>query len=249
MKDYKKSIFTAKLHSGTDIEHNVYTKGAGPVVLIVQELPGIGPETLRLADNFVSQGFTVVLPHLFGPIGKVNTFGNTLRVMCMRKEFRIFEQGKTSPIVAWLRALCHDLKAQHQVPGVAVIGMCLTGNFAISLMADDAVLAGVASQPSLPVNHHADLHMSQQDIQQIRSRLDNQEPMLAFRFAEDTFCQGARFEKLDQAFNDDRQRIKLQVLPGKGHAVLTRDFVDELGHPTKQALEQVVAYFRRALTP
>jgi len=248
MKEYDKVKFAAKLHSGSRVVHNVYSKGAGPVVLIVQELPGIGPETLKLADNFVDKGFTVVLPHLFGPLGKINTLGNTLRVMCMRKEFRIFEQGKTSPVVDWLRALCRELTVKHGVEGVAVIGMCLTGNFAISLMADEAVLAGVASQPSLPVNDHADLHMSAQDIKQIRTRLDNQEPMLAFRFAEDTYCRAPRFQQLDKAFNDDRQRINLQTLPGKGHAVLTLDFVDELGHPTKQAFEQIVAYFRRALS-
>jgi dienelactone hydrolase len=246
MKEYDKVKFAAKLRNGIRVVHDVYSKGVGPVVLIVQELPGIGPETLKLADNFVNEGFTVVIPHLFGPLGKINVGGNTLRVMCMRKEFRIFEQGKTSPVVDWLRALCKELTVKHSVEGVAVIGMCLTGNFAISLMADEAVIAGVASQPSLPVNDHADLHMSAQDIQQIRARLDNQEPMLAFRFAEDTFCRAPRFKQLDKVFNDDRQRINLQTLPGKGHAVLTRDFVDEIGHPTKQAFEQIVAYFRRA---
>ena len=244
MKEYEKVKFAAKLHSGSRVVHNVYSKGAGPVVLIVQELPGIGPETLKLADNFVDKGFTVVLPHLFGPLGKISTLGNTLRVMCMRKEFRIFEQGKTSPVVDWLRALCRELTVKHGVEGVAVIGMCLTGN----LMADEAVLAGVASQPSLPVNDHADLHMSAQDIKKIRTRLDNQEPMWAFRFAEDTYCRAPRFQQLDKVFNDDRQRINLQTLPGKGHAVLTLDFVDELGHPTKQAFELIVAYFRRALS-
>lgn len=247
MKAYEKVKFKAKLGNGSFVGHDVYSKGEGPVVVIIQELPGIGPETLRLADSFVDRGFTVVLPHLFGPLGKISVRGNTLRVLCMRKEFRIFEQGKTSPVVDWLRALCQELKYKHEVKGVAVIGMCLTGNFAISLMADDAVLAGVASQPSLPINDHADLHMSSQDIQQIRARLDDQEPMMAFRFAEDTFCRAPRFEQLDKAFNGDRQRINLQTLPGKGHAVLTLDFVDELGHPTKQAFEQVVAYFRRAL--
>ena len=248
MNEYDKMKFTAKLGSGSHVAHDVYTKGVGPVVVIIQELPGIGPETLKLADNFVDKGFTVVLPHLFGPLGKINIGGNIARVLCMRKEFRIFEQGKTSPVVDWLRALCRELKIRYMVEGVAVIGMCLTGNFAISLMADEAVLAGVASQPSLPVNDPADLHMSKQDIQQIRARLDNQEPMLAFRFAEDTFCRASRFEQLDKAFNDDRQRINLQTLPGKGHAVLTLDFVDELGHPTKQAFEHIIAYFSRALS-
>jgi hypothetical protein len=111
--------------------------------------------------------------------------------------------------------------------------MCLTGNFAISLMAVKAVLASVVSQPSLPVNDHADLHMSAQDIQQVRARLDNQEPMMAFRFAENTYCRANKFEQLDKAFNDDRQRINLQTIPGKGYSVLTLDFVDKFGHPTK----------------
>lgn len=117
--------FTAQLGSGSHVAHDVYTKGAGPVVVIIQELPGIGPETLKLADNFVAKGFTVVLPHLFGPLGKINVRGNTARVLCMRKELRIFEQGKTSPVVDWLRALCKELKIRHMVEGVAVIGMCL----------------------------------------------------------------------------------------------------------------------------
>ena len=164
MKGYDKVKFAAKLGGGSTAIHDVYSKGEGPVVVIVQELPGIGPETLKLADKFVDRGFTVVLPHLFGPLGRVNLLGNTLRVMCMRKEFRIFEQGKTSPVVDWLRALCRELTVKHKVEGVAVIGMCLTGNFAISLMADENVLAGVAAQPSLPVNDSADLHMSAQDI-------------------------------------------------------------------------------------
>jgi dienelactone hydrolase len=166
----------------------------------------------------------------------------------MRKEFRIFEQGKTSPVIGWLRALCRNSATKYNVKGVAVIGMCLTGNFAISLMADETVLASVASQPSLPVNDHADLHMSVQDIKQVRARLDDKEPMMAFRFEEDTYCRAIRFKQLDEVFNDDRHRISLHTIPGKGHAVLTRDFVDEFGHPTKLALEQIITYFRRAFS-
>ena len=126
MQGYEKRKFANKLTSGSRVSHDIYTKGAGPVVVIIQELPGIGPETLRLADKFEAEGFTVVLPHLFGPLGKISMGGNLLRVFCMRREFRIFEKGKTSPVVDWLRALCQDLKIRHNVKGVATIGMCLT---------------------------------------------------------------------------------------------------------------------------
>ncbi|MBL4671632.1 MAG: hypothetical protein JKX81_05190 [Arenicella sp.] len=39
----------------------------------------------------------------------------------------------------------------------------------------------------------------------------------------------------------------MTTLPGDGHAVLTLDFVDEEGHPTYEALQKVIAYFRGAL--
>ena len=247
MDGYNKSNFRAALNNGKSVSHDVYTKGEGPVVVIIQELPGIGTETLSLADKFVDEGFMVVLPHLFGPLGKTAMNSNLLRVFCMRKEFRLFEKGKTSPVVDWLRALCQDLRTQHQTKGVAVIGMCLTGNFAISLMADDAVLAGVSSQPSMPFIDQSSLHMSAQDITEIREQLDQKGPMLAYRFKGDKFCQGTKFKALNQSFNDDAERVKLTTLPGKGHSVLTLDFVDKEGHPTRAAFDEVLTYFRGAL--
>lgn len=248
MQEYQKESFSAKLATGEERAFDVYTRGAGPVVLIVQELPGIGGATLRLADFFVQEGFTVVMPHLFGPLGRTDLLVNTMRLFCLRKEFTVFAKGKTSPVVSWLRALCQDLRQRHDTPGIAVIGMCLTGNFSMSLMADEAVLAGVASQPSLPIGDSADLHMSETEIQQIRTRLDSLPPMQTWRFEKDPLCKGARFDALDKAFNDDsRQRIALNVIPGKGHAVLTLDFVDEEGHPTYQARQSVLAYFKESL--
>ncbi|MGD1900512.1 MAG: hypothetical protein ACFB16_26685 [Phormidesmis sp.] len=86
MKDYSLRKFQSVLSSGQTIVHDVYSKGTGPVVMIIQELPGIGPETLRLADKFEAKGFTVVLPHLFGPLVKTDLAGNMIRVLCMRKE-------------------------------------------------------------------------------------------------------------------------------------------------------------------
>jgi dienelactone hydrolase len=247
MDGYQKSSFAAQTTKGHRINHDIYTKGAGPVVVIIQELPGIGPETLHLADKFETEGFTVVLPHLFGPLGKISVGGNLLRVMCMRREFRLFARGKTSPVVDWLRALCQKLKDDHGVPGVATIGMCLTGNFAISLMADDAVLAGVASQPSMPVNDQHALHMSNGDIKAIREKLDKVGPMKAYRIEGDTICKAEKFAAFERTFNDDSQRIELNTLPGKGHSVLTLDFVDEDGHPTKEAFDNIVGYFRKQL--
>lgn len=248
MSAYSKEAFSALISSGKSVSHDVYSKGKGPVVVIIQELPGIGPETLSLADIFVAKGFTVVLPHLFGPLGKISLYGNLLRVFCMRKEFSLFSKNRCSPVVDWLKALCMKLRETHAVEGVGVIGMCLTGNFAISLMADDSVLAAVASQPSMPVNDQTQLHMSVQDVEKISAKLDKAGPMLAYRFEGDKICRAERFTAIDCAFNKKAaQRIQLKTLPGKGHSVLTLDFVDEEGHPTRQALDEIVSYFKQNL--
>lgn len=247
---FTKTTFTANTEKGHAITHNIYSRGDGDkVVVIIQELPGIGQETLALADQFVEKGFKVVLPHLFGPIGKISVAGNLFRVFCMRKEFKVFAQNASSPIVDWLKALCRKVKVDHQVKGVAVIGMCLTGNFAISLMADDAVLAGFSSQPAMPFAKQGALHMSDSDIETIKTKLDKVGPMHCGRFKGDKLCTAEKFDLINRRFNsDDKERIVLHELPGKGHAILTLDFVNEAGHPTYEALQTVFKYFEEALS-
>ncbi len=246
--DYRCAPFAATATTGTRISHDVYRRGSGAPVVIIQELPGIGPETLRLADAFVARGFEVVLPHLFGPLEKISTGGNLLRVFCMRREFSLFEAQRSSPIVDWLKALCRDVRAQGQHKGVGVIGMCLTGNFAVSLMGDDSVLAAVSSQPSMPLMKATELHMSAVEIATIRQHIDATAPMHAYRFAGDPMCSAAKFQAIDKAFNNDGvTRVVTHTLPGKGHSVLTLDFVDEKGHPTRAALNEILGYFAAQL--
>ena len=59
---YAKESFTSTLRNGKTVTHDIYTQGSGSKVLIlIQELPGIGQETLALADQFVAQGYTCLL--------------------------------------------------------------------------------------------------------------------------------------------------------------------------------------------
>ena len=239
---YKQTSFSVKTGDNS-ISHDVYVRGdQGPTVVIIQELPGIGPQTLDLADRFFRQGYRVVVPHLFGPLGRISMAGNLLRVFCMRREFRLLAKNASSPIVDWLRALCRDLLDHQQSTAVGVIGMCLTGNFAISLMADEAVLAAVASQPSLPINSQPHLHMSETEIDAVKRRLNEHGPMLAMRFAGDKLCTAEKFRAIDQTFNSDAERIKLIELPGPGHSVLTLDFAKR-AEVTEGAWASVLSYF------
>jgi hypothetical protein len=53
-----------------------------------------------------------------------------------------------------------------------------------------------------------------------------------------------------RAFNDDGNiRVQEITLPGRGHSVLTLDFVDQSGHPTREALDNVIQYFGSHLSP
>ena len=246
---YEKRRFEAPARGGPPIVHDVYERGDGPPVVIIQELPGIGRATLRLADRLEDAGLGIVLPHLFGPLGRVDLLRNTARVFCMRREFSLFARNESSPLVDWLRALCQDVATRSGVEGVGVIGMCLTGNFAMTLIADQSVSAAVASQPSVPLIPRDALHMSDEEIQETRAALDEKGTMLALRFEGDPMCSRARFEAIREAFNDDAERVELIELPGRGHAVLTLDFVDREGHPTRQALERVIGHLVERLEP
>lgn len=247
--NYQKDQFKASISGGEEIEHDIYCRGSGAPVILIQELPGIGKETLRLADKLVVAGFEVILPHLFGPLEKISFAGNFARVFCMRKELNLFAKNKSSPIVDWLKALCHHVRNTRDVKGVGVIGMCLTGNFAISLIGDDSVLAAVASQPASPLlGSRAALHLAPQEVESIRNRLTEVGPMLAYRFEKDPLGTEKKFQCLHDTFNaDGKERIKLTTLPGRGHSVLALDFVDEEGDPTRQALEEIIGYFKGKL--
>ncbi|MDP5217787.1 dienelactone hydrolase family protein [Ruegeria sp. 2205SS24-7] len=225
--------FSAPLSTGDEATHEVYVKGSGPPILLLQEMPGIGPETLSLADRLVGAGFTIYLPHLLGTFGKLTPLRVTARLFCVRREFKIFARGRQSPIAGWMCALARDIRDRESAEGIGVIGMCLTGSFALTLMADDAVLGGVASQPSLPVLGGDHLHMSQQDIYAARTGMARSGPGLALRFGCDRIATARHMRALKKAFGDD---LLTKDYPGKDHSLLTLDFHDP-------AYQRVEAYF------
>ncbi|WP_372573209.1 dienelactone hydrolase family protein [Ruegeria jejuensis] len=225
--------FSAPLSTGEKATHDVYVKGSGPPILLLQEMPGIGPETLSLADRLVAAGFTIYLPHLLGTFGKLTPLRITARLFCVRREFNIFARGRQSPIAGWMRALARDIRDRENAEGIGVIGMCLTGSFALTLMAEEAVLGGVASQPALPMLGGDHLHMSQQDIDAARAGMAASGPGLALRFEGDRIATKRHMQALKRAFGDD---LLTEQYSGKDHSLLTLDFHDP-------AYQRVEAYF------
>lgn len=226
--------FTAPLSTGRPVTHDVHVSGDGPPILLIQEMPGIGPETLALAGRLNAAGFRVYLAHFLGPFGKVTMARNALRLFCLRREIDIFLRGRESPFAAWLRALARHIHAREGGPGVGVIGMCLTGSFALTLMADAAVLGGVACQPALPVLSRGALHMSQADIAAARAGMAEKGPGLAMRYRGDRLVSDALWASLVRVFGPDLETVEFT---GTDHSLLTLHF-------HQPAYDRVEAYFR-----
>lgn len=244
-----------------DATRTVYRRGRGPAVVVMHEIPGITPEVACFARRVADEGFTVFLPHLFGTPGKPLSTGYMLGQMvaaCVSREFRVLACNQSSPITDWLRALCRRAHAECGGPGVGAIGMCLTGNFALSLMVDESVMAPVLSQPSLPfpitAAHRAALHVSPQDLSIARRRAEAGCRVLGLRFTADPACPAERFASLRSEFGSAFEGIEIDSSPGNphgikrtAHSVVTKDLVDVEGHPTRAALERVLALFRERL--
>lgn len=207
---------------------DVYRKGAGRGVIIIHEIPGIEPSLMRLAEEVVAAGFTVVLPHLFGTPGAGFSPANMLgeiRQFCVRREFSVFARGKTSPIAVWLRALARDLHEDVGGAGVGVIGMCFTGGFGLAMMADAPVIAPVVAEPSLPAAvgtprgaaaRGADLGLSPADVDAVATADCT---VLGLRYRTDG-ATGMRFDTLRRLLGD---RFLALEFEGRGHSVLTAD--------------------------
>ena len=180
-----------------DVTKTVYVTGSGPAVVVMPEMPGISPDVVRFATWVCDAGFTVYLPSLFGTDGADPTTAEgeaVVRRACVSSEFRAFAGGGTSPIVTWLRGLArlahHDCGGR----GVGAIGMCFTGNFALTMALETSVIATVLSQPALPLDDPAGLEMSDEDAAAIRDRFEREGlTALAYRFENDRWCTGQRF--------------------------------------------------------
>jgi dienelactone hydrolase len=246
-----------------DVTRIVYVAGEGPAVIVLAEMPGISPHVARFARWVRDAGLSVYVPLLFGRDGAYPR-ADGLKIMkraCVSAEFRAFARGGASPITTWLRALARLAHEERGGPGVGAIGMCFTGNFALTMMLEPAMLAPVVCQPSLPLDDLAGLEISEDDLARVRSRLESEDlTVRAYRFDGDRFCTAARFAAYQAALGD---RFVARVLPtasahpspppffaevvGCAHSVVTAHLVDAEGEPTRAARDEILAFFRSRL--
>jgi len=235
----------------------VYRTGSGPAVIVISEMPGITPDVAGFAGKVADRGLTAVMPHLFGEDGRAPSpgyIGSSITRACIAKEFTVLAKGRTSPVIAWLRALAAAEFERCGGPGVGAVGMCFTGGFALGMMVDDVVVAPVLSQPSLPFPvsraHRFDLGLSPGDERRVEERVADGCQVLGLRFTGDKASPPERFEHLRQLLGDGFIGVELDSSPGNpyghkkaAHSVLTGDLDDRPGTPTRAALDQVLDFF------
>jgi dienelactone hydrolase len=239
------------------ISHRVYRRGTGPAVIVMHELPGLTPQCITLGNEIAAKGFSVFLPLLFGEPGDNHPYLFGVKV-CVSREIYLLAQKGGSPIVNWLRALGRKALDECGGPGIGVIGLCLTGNFAISLLASPFVLAPVSSEPALPFGFtdaaQAAIAVTDAELAGAVARARQGTPLICLRFSEDWKSPKARFEAIRAAFGDAFRGTEIDSGPGNewnipssAHSVLTEDFVITPGHPTREALDEVLKFLRTRL--
>ncbi len=222
LEGWVKSSFTAARFT-----RDTYRKGAGPVVIVVHEIPGITPAVERFANEVVDRGFTVVMPDLVGTPGREVSGGyiaSSMFKVCISKEFTNMALNKTSPIISWLRALARSLYNEVGGKGVGAVGMCFSGGFALGMMVDDIMVAPVLSQPSMPFALNkargADLNLSPDDAAVVAQRAADGCQVLGLRFTKDKAV-GDRFTSLRELLGDAFVAIELPSTKPSDHSVLT----------------------------
>ncbi|MFC3178424.1 dienelactone hydrolase family protein [Undibacterium amnicola] len=258
--------FQVKMCSFIGSTKKVYVAGDGPAVIVLTEMPGISPQVIRFAKWVIDAGFTVYLPSLFGVDGAVPNAEDGAAILkraCVSAEFRAFASNESSPVTQWLRHLAKHAHQECGGIGVGAIGMCFTGNFALTMMLESAMLAPVLCQPSLPFDDPSAINMSDDELHAVAARLEKDDlSVLAYRFEGDRYCRAERFDAYSKTLG---KRFVAKVLPDSAahphpppffekivacpHSVVTAHLIDELGQPTIAARDEILQFFISKLLP
>jgi dienelactone hydrolase len=248
--------------SAAGFTHDVYRKGSGPGVVLIPEMPGIHPGVLALGNHLVDNGFTVVIPSLYGTPGAPALRPGMVPVLlrgCVAKEFAALATNRERPVANYLRALARDLNAKTPGKGVGVIGQCFSGGFALAAAVDDSVLAPVLSQPSVPLaltaKQKRDPGLSEREMKVIEKRAaEDGLCALGLRFSGDPMAPGERFTTLKDRLGDAFEVIEIDSSPGNAggfgrtaHSVLTLEVREVDGQPAYEARKRVVEFLKERL--
>ena len=258
LADFERTTFA---HDGK--ERAIFRRGTGPAVIVIAEMPGITPKVAEFARRVATIGCTAVMPHLFGTPGKDPITDGRLRgtaymlssfvPACVSREFTTWATNRTSPVVAWLRALAGTSTNDVGVP-VSERSGCAS---------PAAMPWPWRPIPALPPRScrnrrcrwrspakRRSIDCSPNDLEVVKARCAGENlTVLGLRFSGDKFVPGERFVFLRAArrgvpcgrTHDEAANPEGVMKP---HSVLTEHLIDEPDQPTRAVLDEVLDLFR-----
>jgi len=225
---------------------------AGPTVILLHEAGGLSPSTLDVAAVLAGEGYRIVMPVLTDAPwtwGKrSHVIANMVRI-CVSRELAALSLGQTGAIVEWLRALA-DLEHNTTKRPVAVIGMCMTGGFALGTVTCPGVKAAVMSQPSLPFVlriGRSDLGLSPSDLDDVKASVGTGSCIRAMRFSRDRISPPSRLKLIQKTFPDAECR-PVETTNPKHHSVLALAVRPDAWPDLRLALDETLAFLARHLS-
>lgn len=224
-------------------QHRVYVGGSGPPVLVLHELPGLTKEDIRFAKMLIEDGYTALVPLLFGKPGDDRFLYNLFHI-CGKEKFDCGGSGRTPPALEWIREFSGSIrKTWKDGLGTGVVGMCLTGEVPLALLTVPGVQAAVICQPTDPFTLLTLLHLgpgsklslNEDDVKAAQDK--STIPILGIRYSGDAFCPAARFDEVGKRFPNRFYRLDLD---GHGHSSLGDNFC-------QAAFDEVRRYLGRQL--
>ncbi|SEJ11357.1 dienelactone hydrolase family protein [Demequina mangrovi] len=216
--------------------HVYYARGdeVAPAVLLLHEFPGITPELQGYADA-LAQDFRVYVPSLFGEDFVPMTCRSSLRAavgLCVSTEMHLLARDGVSRSVPWLRGFAREVVGEAGRP-YGVIGLCLTGGFALALAADPQVAAAVVGEPAAPPLPGA-LGLSAEDREALADRSGLR--VQGYRYVGDSHSPAAKLRAAERLLGTGRMR-RFELTDGppevkRPHSTLTH-------HPSPTAVTGV----------
>lgn len=233
----------------------------GKPVILLHEIPSITPEVMYLARVIAASGFRVYLPSFMGRPGRnpgIWDQTGALWKLCVNEAIGGLRRGEhTRPAAVGLRALAREISDDHGGAGVGIVGLCMTGGFALATATEPVIRASVACEPSLPISlpltaqDGIDISPDDQKILAARMASGDLAAML-YRFQGDKISPCKRLGRCGELFGAG---FASRCLPDaaadparKGfpphHCVVTNHLVEAQGSLTLAARDEILAFLK-----
>lgn len=201
------------------------SKNGHKPLLVLHELPGMTPSFIAYCQKMAAQGFKIYMPLLFkSPETEMNTLETAF--FCTSREFRSLftatDETNTRPFTAWLLQLVEHVGRESSGSKIGVVGMCLTGGFAISAIASPQVNAVAACQPSMPFFSNIEklgLSAAERDDASAGAQGKTSPCVKGYRYQKDRISREEHMKAASNLLGSSFERYP--DLAGKGHSTLT----------------------------